>query len=59
MRGVANISYSMTLILRPGDNDPDIGYGFTLPEPSKTFLTFIYGFCFLGMIQFSIRKEFP
>ena len=36
MRGVANISYSMTLILRPGDNDPDVSYGYTLPEPSKT-----------------------
>jgi len=36
MRGVANISYSMTLILRPGDNDPDISYGYTLPEQSKS-----------------------
>ena len=31
-RGQARVKYTYTLELAPGENDPDFGFGFALPE---------------------------
>jgi len=40
-KGAANVKYSYVLELRPGPNTPDYSYGFTLPEVSLNFITYM------------------